>query len=305
MSDISDKDSDDGYLDDVDNKVFRPPAEWEKPELGLSKKLLDFTWLSINRPTEFSEALVTFDDVVGLNNRQSTYLTGQQTLIIHLGESDCPVDFLINIVFLNMYEGETSRVSIKTKSGDTIEFTASLLSIRETRYIYDLSPKEMYEWALEKKNLAVNMFKQSSSISQRYFNEAAKGLISHKPFDAISLEQGGIAGEQLQDLLDNICASLSACLLKEKRYEDVIYVLRDLTERTFNKDEPIPPHIEKGIYRRAVAHCSLKQLDEAQTQVERLNFQRNAEINKLWKQIVQQQTEYKDKYADMVKKMFQ
>lgn len=288
-----------------EDAVFRPPVEWQKPELGLTKKLLCFSWVSIDLPTELSECLVRFDDIDGLGDRESAYLSLEGPRVIQLGSGVTAVDFLVDIVFQHMYTGETSRVFIKTKSGDMIQFTATLLSIQTSRYLYQLSAKEMLDWALEQKNQGVAMFKKWPSIAQRYFNRAAKGLISFKPFDAINAEESDISGKQFQDLHDSVCLNIAACLLKEQRYEDVLHVLNESTDQpTDISNESDRPISEKAVYRRALAHFHLKQLDEARTQLERVNYGQNRDLLALWKKIVQQQSEYKDNYAKMVRKMF-
>lgn len=291
------------YIDE--DAAFRPPADWQKPELGLRKRLLCFGWDSIELPTELSECMVRFDDIEGLGDRESNYLAAEQVLMIQLGSAVTAVDFLVDIVFQHMYVGETSRVFIKTNSGDTIEFTATLLKIQTDRYLYQLSARETLQWALEQKNQGVVMFKKWPSIAQRYFNRAAKGLISHKPFDVIDPDEDGVLGKELQDLYDSVCLNIAACLLKEQRYEDVLHVLRDSTDTPNTGSEESERKIsEKAVYRRALAHFHLKQLDEARAQLERVNYAQNRDQLALWKQIVEQQTEYNDNYAKMVRKMF-
>lgn len=285
--------------------IFRPPVEWQKPELGLRKHLLLFSWVSIDHPTELSECLVRFDDIEGLGGRESNYLCDEGARVIQLGSAVTDVDFLVDIVFQHMYTGETSRVYINTKNGDTIVFTATLLAIQTARHLYQLSAKEMLQWALAQKNQGVAMFKKWPSIAQRYFNLAAKGLISFKPFDAIDPAVEGISGAQLQTLHDNVCLNISACLLKESRFDDVIHVLGDLTqipEAGSDKSARMMP--EKAVYRKALAHVQLSQLDEARELVECVDYAENPDLFNLWTVIVRKQSEYNEHYAQMVRKMF-
>lgn len=284
--------------------VFRPLNEWFKPELGLGKKLINYSFVSIDHPTELSECLVRFGNIQGLDGRESNYLFVEADQVIQVGSGVTAVDFLIDIVVQQMYMGETSRVYIVTKKSTTINFTITLLKINTSRYLYQLSAQEMLQWALAQKNQGVLMFKKWPSMAQRYFNQAAKGLISFKPFDALITDDDATTGKELQDLHDSVCLNIAACLLKEQRYEDVLHVLRESTERTGSKNEPDPPISEKAAYRRALAHFHLKQLDEAKAQLDRVNYAQNRDLLSLWKQIVQQQTEYNTKYVKMVRKMF-
>lgn len=283
---------------------FQPPSVWEHPELGLRKQLISFSFHSIDHPTELSECLVRFEDVLGLGNRESNYLSqpGEEQLV-QMGSGETAVDFLIDRVVQQMYAGESSRINILTQGGDTIEFTLTLIEIRSSGYLYQLSPKEMLHWALAQKNHGVAMFKKWPAMAQRYFNQAAKGLISFKPFDVVTVEKDGISGEELYDLHDVVCLNVAACLLKERRYEDVLHVLQDATERT---SDGVAGRLvsEKAVYRRALAHFHLKQLDEARTQIERINYSQNREQLALWKDIVKEQTVYQGNYARMVRKMF-
>lgn len=282
---------------------FTAPTEWQNAELGVRKKRLSLHWHSIDHPTELSECLVRFDDVRGLDDRESDYLRSVEAeRLIQIGNAITGIDFLIDIVLQQMYTGETSRIEIDTRNGSQIAFTATLLKILSARYLYQLSAKEMCEWALARKTHGVAMFKKWPSMAQRYFNQAAKGLISHKPFDAA---KHGIAGHELQDMLDAICLNIAACLLKEKRYDDVLHVLADEATAGDGNDGPSRRTVsEKAVYRRALAHFHLNQLDEARTQLERVNYAQNRDQHALWKTIVQQQSEYQTNYAQMVRKMF-
>lgn len=280
------------------------PTDWTDERRGLRKILISFAYTSVDKASELSECFVDIIDIVNLNGRDSEYLSETKERLIRMGDALTPIDCYVEIFLKQMFVGELSRCSITTKSNEQIEFTLKLKAINSIRYYYELSPNELYDVASKYKENGVKMYKKYPEFAQNYFNLSAKLLISLKPFDSLNDRKGdspkpdknhGIDPNLLQTLHDGVCLNIAACLIKQNRHEDVLYVLKDLTERTFN---------EKGIYRRAVAHLSLKQYDEAKEQIERLNFKENHEFHSLHLRIMSEMKEYNKRYENMVKKMF-
>lgn len=271
-------------------------SEWIDEERGLRKVLIAFNYSSMDKASELSECLVEFIDVVNLCGRESEYLNEPNEKLIRIGDAATPIDCCVEIFIKQMFVGELSRCCITTKSSDCVEFSIKLKKINSIRYFYELSPIELYHVASKYKETGVKMYKKYPKFAQNYFNLAAKLLISLKPFDTLSESfDQEIDHESIQNLHDATYVNIAACLIKQNRYEDVIYVLKDLTERIFN---------EKAIYRRALAHFHLKQYDEAKQQIERLNVKDNHEFHALYNRIVNEMREYNEMYANMVKKMF-
>ncbi|KAG4068693.1 hypothetical protein HA402_002384 [Bradysia odoriphaga] len=276
-------------------------TEWCDESRGLRKVLIAFNYTNMDKVSDLSECLVEISDVANLCGRESEYLSDAKEKLIRMGDAVTPIDCFVEIFIRQMYVGEVSRCYVTTKTDHRIEFTIKLMSIDCPRYFYELSPKELFEIASKYKEQGVKMYKKYPAFAQNYFNLAAKLLISLKPFNTLDDREANesfrhqIDQQSLQQLHDGIYLNIAAGLIKQNRYEDALYVLIDLTERTDN---------EKGIYRRALAHLNLKQYDEARQQIERLNFKENHEFHALYNRIASEMKEYNERYANMVKKMF-
>lgn len=279
--------------------------EWIDEKRGLRKVLIDFNYTNLDKASELSECLVEIIDFTNLFDRESEYLSDAHERWIRMGDAVTPIDCYIELFVKQMFVGELSRCCIATKTDDQIEFTIKLKEINSSRYFYELSPKELHDVASKYKENGVKMYKKYPEFAQNYFNLSAKLLISLKPFDTLdnrkindSLDQESnqkIDQKSIRSLHDGVYLNIAACLIKQNRYEDALYVLKDVTERSDNA---------KGIYRRALAHLNLKQYDEAKQQMERLNFKENNEFHSLYNRIISEMKEYNDEYANMVKKMF-
>lgn len=279
--------------------------EWVDERRGLRKILIQFNYTNMDKASELSQCLVEIIDVTNPADRESEYLNDAAEKWIRMGDAVTPIDCYIDIFIKQMFVGEWSRCIITTKTDDRIEFTIKLLEIKLNVYFYELTPAELYEVASKYKENGVKMYKKYPAFAQNYFNLSAKLLISLKPFD--KLDTGTekdlherdvnqkIDQKSVQSLHDAVYLNIAACLIKQNRHEEVLHVVKDLTERSNN---------EKGIYRRALAHLNLKQYDEAKQQIDRLNVMENHEFQSLYNRITSEMKEYNAKYADMVKKMF-
>lgn len=207
------------------------------------------------------------------------------------------VDCTLSLALQQMLPNERSRIRIETRSGAAISVTVHLIRIRHNpaRYPHQLSAAETLQWAAVQKANGVALFKRSPRFAQRAFSGAAKALLSLRPFD--DRAEDGVAVADLHAMYGGVCQNLAACLLQQERYEDVLYVLQAVTAA--------PDAPERAVYRRALAHFRLRQLDEASEQLERLNYAQNPEQRALHEQIVQAQSEYQSSYSTMVRKMFQ
>lgn len=284
----------------TDEPSGQPKARWQCDKLGIRKELIDFKFVSVQKASVLSQCFVCFGNVEGLANRESVYLNQETEQWIRLGHARTPLDYAIEVILQEMFAGERSNVFVSTKTGESVSFSISLIEIQFGGYLFELSAKEMYEWASANKDNGVAMFKRYPSHAQRYFNDAAKGLISYKPFDGLTEEEHGITGDLMQTLFDQVSMNVAACLLKEQRYDEALSVLLEMTDRPDN-GSPLP---EKAIYRRALAHLHLKQYEEAKEQLERINYKQNHEMMALYNRIVAEWNLYKNSYSNMVKKMF-
>lgn len=274
------------------------PEVWEDGEgKGLRKEKISYVFISMDKATEISKCRVLFSDISDLGGRESNYLSISDEQLISLSTSTTAIDCYIELFLMQMFSGEKSRCFIQTANdGPELSFTIEMLEVQFTKYLFEMTPLEMFEWATLCKNNGVKMYKQYPRFAQFYFSQACKGLISIRPFDELKPEEGTDA-VALQALFDNVYINLAACLVQESRWEDILELLKEITGR---------PHVvsEKAIYRRALAHFHMKQYDEAKEQLERVNYRENKEFLKLYNNVCAEWKKYQDCYANMVKKMF-
>lgn len=276
--------------------------EWTDEKRGLRKELITFKYQSVTKANDVSKCLVAISDVSGLRDDHDTeYLRCENNTEywVTLGDALTPIDYYIEVFLKQMLIGETSRCTINTKSGQSIQFILKLIRIEFGGYFYSKSLPELVHTVQHYKENGVKMFKKYPLFAHEYFSRAAKLLISCLPFNTLQEREMNIdesSPEFLQELLETIYMNLAACLIKEKRYEEALHVL-EFTDRTEN----IP---DKAIYRRATAHFHLHQFDEAKLILERINYKENKECNALYRNVFEKWKSSNDKYAKMVKKMF-
>lgn len=288
-----------------DRHSGRPEALWLNDELGIRKELLTFNFVSMQRPSIRSKCRVILSNIsAATQNHDSLYLNknpddppdGDQC--IQLNTACTPLDYIIELVLQQMVSGEKSRCFIRCNNEEIIQFDIDLLEVLFTGYLHELSLVQLYDWAEQAKANGVAMYKRYPKFAQRYFNDAAKALISFKPFknECEWETNNGIAFLKVQTMFDSICVNIAACLLKEGRYDETLAVLLEQTDR--------PDATEKACYRRALAHFNLKQYEEALLQLQRYDWKQNRDATVLYSDIMQQWSSYKETYANMVKKMF-
>lgn len=276
--------------------------KWEDIDRGLCKEIVAYKFLTLTKATEISKCCVSITDIAGLKeHHESAHLTNGDKFEhwIALGEAVTPVDCYIDVFLQQMLVGETSKCTIRTKSGDAITFQIKVMKIEFGGYIFEMTFKKTYELALKYKENGVRMFKKYPLFAQEYFNRAAKLMISLLPFDTLEerdLDKDTYDAKELQTFLENLYMNISACLIKQTRYEEALHVL-EFTER----QENVP---EKALYRRAMAHFKVGQLDEAKQHLERINFKDNRDCLALYNDILVKWKASNQNYSQMVKKMF-
>lgn len=277
------------------------PAIWHNEEKGLRKELVEYEYFSIDKPTELSKCLVSIKNIVNINTEHDTkYLKENvEEFWIEIGNAITPIDYYIELLLMEMLTNESSNCFIKTKSSDNeIEFLMKLINIKSVKYYFELSSDEMYILAESYKNNGVQMFTKYPKFAQQYFNTAAKCLLSHQPFVDLDMAEANNQYKSMnfQELLNIIYMNISACLIKEKRFDEIIYLLK------FVDDEPAPT--EKAIYRRAFAFFNTKKYLEARQVIERINFKNNKTLSSLYNDINSAEKKDNMSYDNIVRKMF-
>ncbi|XP_055378473.1 uncharacterized protein LOC129610118 [Condylostylus longicornis] len=272
---------------------------YECPKKGIKKEVVSFNYQSMTKPTEISRCLVIIDDIKNLNNRESNYLSAKlkTEFWIELGSAVTALDYYVEIILQQMFQNETSRCYIKTKAGEEITFIIKLIKIDFKGYIFELNLKDAYELSKKYKENGVLMFKKYPKFAQEYFCRAAKILLSYGPFDDLSEENDGVEAELLKKLLQNLKLNISACLIKEQRYEEVVFLTSFVEENSEN--------IDKAIYRRALALHNLKEFKKAKEVIEKSKtFRKNAELVNLHTKILNDWKTNDHNYKNVVRKMF-
>lgn len=258
--------------------------EWTDEKRGLQKELISFKYQSVTKASDVSKCLVVISDVSGLRgNHETEYLRCDNNIEywVTLGDARTPIDYYIEVFLKQMLIGETSRCTITTKSNQNIQFVLKLIRIEFGGYFYSKSLPDLVHTVQHYKENGVKMFKKYPLFAHEYFSRAAKLLISCLPFDTLKEREMNIedsSPEYLQELLETISMNLAACLIKERRYEEALHVL-DFTDR----NEFVP---EKAIYRRAIAHSHLGQLDEAKSILEQIDCKESKECNAFYQNVV-------------------
>lgn len=276
------------------------PKTWTDEKRGLSKVNLSLDFVSMTKATLLSTVTCVVEEVEGSEAVESDILgkVGQQAH--QMGTAETPVDCYIEDFLSQMLIGEVSRCAMRRKSPESkpLEFTIRVIGIENRRHMHQLSPKEVLELASQFKERGVRMFKKWPEHAHVYFGRAHKLLCSYpgqKRLSEYTVEEvDGIDGEVVAGLLNATRHNLAACLLLEKRYEDMIGLL----------DQPGDAKSEKAMYRKAQALCHLQRHQEALKCFEEIVWQDNPPMASLNATIREKMAREKDEYSTMVKKMF-
>lgn len=275
--------------------------EWCDEKKGLRKELVAFKFQSVTKANDLSKCCVAITDLNGLKDQHaSKYLRDErrnQDLWITINDAVLPIDCYIELFLKRMLIGETSRCSIKTKSGDYISFVIKLIRVEFGGYYYSKSLAETVTLVQHYKENGVKMYKDYPLFAQDYFNKAAKLLISCEPFETLKERESNEANPQeLRVLLEAILSNICQCLIKQERYDEAAHVT-EFADRT----DGVP---EKAIYRRANALYFLGKLEDAKQTIERINYKDKKECLLLHTNIVEKLKHADSNYRKMIKNMF-
>lgn len=277
--------------------------EWSNESKGLHKELISFKFQSTTKANDLSKCCVAITELNGLKDHHaSEYLRDEHRDLdywITLSNAITPIDCYVEVFLKRMLIGETSRCSIKTKSGDFISFILRLIRVEFGGYLYGKKVPDIITIAQHYKEMGVKMFKDYPLFAHDYFNKAAKLLISCEPFETLAERQKGMTEVdpiKLREILETILSNISLCLIKQQRYDEAAHVMEFA-----DRPENVP---EKQIYRRAIALYYLGKLDDAKQTIERINYKDKKECQLLHNNIVEKLNESNQNYRKMVKNMF-
>lgn len=271
---------------------------WRDEQKGLRKEVVHFRYASIIKANELSKCFIDIFDIQNLNNHMSNYLKEENEIWIEIGHAITPVDCYVEEFLMEMLINETSKCFIKTKTSDEICFTMRLRRIEFGGYYHEQNPSQMFELAKLYKENGVKMFKNYHLFAHNYFNLAAKCLLSFNTqnveYDEL-LEGSGLTKNDLDELLHNVYLNIAACLIKQERFDQIPPILE------FIKSQESPA--EKGVFRLATAYFQLKNYEEAEKLIKKIDYKGNREIVVLLGKIQECRKTENDKLSHMAKKM--
>lgn len=276
---------------------------WTDDIKGLKKVLVSFRYQSVTKANDLSECLVSITEIKNLIDKHDTkYLRDVNAATeywISINEALTPIDCYVELFLRQMMVGETSCCSITTKAGVIISFVIRLIRIEFGGYMYAKNLHTVVTLAQRYKENGVKIFKKYPLFSHDYFNKAAKILISCEPFEKLAERESGMADAdpvKLRELLENILMNISACLIKQERYDEAAHVM-EFADRPKNVSD-------KAIYRRANALYYWGKLDDARQTIERIDYKDNKECLNLHVNISKKLAQSDQKYRSMIKNMF-
>ncbi|XP_055523281.1 uncharacterized protein LOC129717420 [Wyeomyia smithii] len=195
-----------------------------------------------------------------------------------------------------MLINETSKCVITCKA-KSIQFIMKLLKIDNGGYYFEQTPEKLLSLARRYKENGVKMFSKHPLFAHRYFSRAAKCLLSCSPLEDLDPSREGVETiREMQSLLDTLYLNIAACLIKQNRFEEVLYVLE-------GQDQRETPS-EKAVFRKALAQFHLKRFEQALETLGRIDCSGSSECAALHERIKRAWREDSKQYNDMVKKMF-
>ncbi|XP_053685928.1 uncharacterized protein LOC128735467 [Sabethes cyaneus] len=276
------------------------PRVWTDEVNGLRKELIDFSsFVSMKKPSDLSRCLVIISNISHFDDLASNILTATSPTNeqwISIGRSTTPVDYYVELLLMQMLTNEESKcfISCKTRS---IEFNMKLIQIDDGGYYFQQTPEKLLNLARQYKENGVIMFPKYPLFAHRYFSRAAKCLLSCAPLEDLDPSREGVETiREMQLLLETLYLNISACLIKQNRYEDVLSVLEYHDQR----EKPS----EKAVYRKALAQFHLKRFEQALQTLQRINYSGITECATLYEKIRIAWKEETNQYNSMVKKMF-
>lgn len=275
------------------------PKIWTDDTKGLRKELINFRFVSMKKPSELSCCLVNISEIGELGGRESNILRPRETLNelwIKMGSAVTPIDCYLERIIMQMFTNEESKCFIACKTNE-ISFVLRLLRIEDSDYYFSKPPKVMLSLAKQYKENGVKMFSQYPLFAHECFNRAAKCLLSCAPLEDLDPRQEGADTiDEMLTLLETLYLNISACLIKQQRYEEVLHVL----EYVDQQEKPS----QKAIYRKALAQFHVKQFQEAMKTLERIDYSENKDCVALHQRIKTTWQQEDNKFNSMVKKMF-
>lgn len=232
----------------------------------------------------------------------SKILDGSSEKVLVIGESCCELDRQIERAIQMMYPTEKSQITVFMRTETTeqqvsISFIATLMHLKPFKPIWEWTPEEKYQIALNYKEMGVTLYKETKFVDAFHkFSRACKIIITLEPIGDLDL--GKEAEQKLSDLRLILYNNMAGCQLNCKNNEYVV----SLCDKVLNKDE----NNVKALYRRGMAYGNLNNVEKAFADFKHiLTLQpQNARAKEQYKIYNVKVQEANQKCNDMVKRMF-
>nr|XP_033772997.1 FK506-binding protein-like [Geotrypetes seraphini]XP_033772998.1 FK506-binding protein-like [Geotrypetes seraphini]XP_033772999.1 FK506-binding protein-like [Geotrypetes seraphini]XP_033773000.1 FK506-binding protein-like [Geotrypetes seraphini] len=273
----------------MNNLCPRSSSPWASPDGTFTKTIL-VQGMGVAKPKEGSLCHVRLDrEEGGASAGLFRCTTGQWTELI-LGEGDVPTDAVLDQCLETMLDGEVCRVQVSaTQNSRSCTFNLSLAGFTCVQDSWKMPFEEKWNLALRDKERGTQNFRQGNAwgAAQRY-GRALRFLVSVTA--AVPLEMA----EEYDRTKMALYANLAACQLRLGQYENAA--------RNCDKALEREPRTIKALYRRAVAHAALNELEKAGVDLQEVlrlepgNVAAQRELRRLTEKVREQD-------AEMAKKM--
>lgn len=288
---------------------------WESANKLIKKKVLKSGNFSSSKPTELAICTIHVRNPTSLNlsykqikdDLHSDIVEEDEKKVIVIGDACSDTDRYLEIAIQTMFHNEQSLITVqipdhssKDKEPAVLSLEVTLEDVKLYKPIWEWNAEEKYKTALKYKEKGVELFKINRQIDAFHkFSKACKILITMEPLEMDSVDdERKQLFKNISDLKLTLYNNMAECQLVRKNYEHVL----TLCSKVLDKEE----NNVKALYRRGVAHGSLKDYEKAIVDLkivislipddkrarEKFNF-----YNEKWCASVQN-------YENMIRKMF-
>ncbi|XP_030051187.1 FK506-binding protein-like [Microcaecilia unicolor] len=270
-------------------------SPWASPDGTFTKTIL-VQGTGVEKPKDGSLCHIRLDlEESGASSGERLFrcLTGQWTELL-LGEGDVPMDAALDQCLETMLDGEVCRVQVSpTQQNSGCGFNLSLAGFTSVRDSWEMPFEEKWNLALRDKEQGTQNFRQGNAWgAARRYGRALRFLVSLAA--AVPLEMA----EEYDRIKMALHANLAACQLRLGQYENAA--------RSCDKALEREPRAIKALYRRAVAHAALNELEKAGVDLQEVlrlepgNAAARQELRRLTEKVREQDTEM----AKKMRKLF-
>ncbi|XP_044006297.1 peptidyl-prolyl cis-trans isomerase FKBP4-like [Aphidius gifuensis] len=222
-----------------------------------------------NKPQDGSICSLLIEDVqtipqdIDLQQYHSEILTGNSTVQLTIDESSSQLDRQIERAIKWMGDNEVALVKIvlpalsdqeECPKNNQLKFKITLIDHKPVKPIWDWTPQEKFDKALERKETGVELVNKSRTKDAFYkFSKAVKIIISMEPIKDLNLDDN--LNNKINDLRVSLYNNMAMCQLKYNNYDHTIELCNKVLMRDKNN--------VKALYRRGCAYGAITNVEKA------------------------------------------